>query len=1795
MRKRFISLLLALSILLCAVPVVTAAETAPKFTKYSLTLNKSIAINFKVPHAAVEGIFEKVVFTKGDETSEISKLPAADKDGMAVFTFKDLSPSELATSVTATLITSAGETSVTRSVKDYCMSALAKETTAGKLKTLIVDLLNYGSAFQTYKGETELANADLTDAQKAWATKESPVLDTDVVDNTEGAITHAGLVLADSVQLFFDADKDMDVSTLKVNGTTVYPSGENGRFYFDKLNPDQMRDVVTVQAYNSAGNAVGGTLEYSIVSYAYYQCTNDETSEELKALLEAMMKYGDAAESYVVDTEEKPTTESVDAIYISADAEAGMGDGSIENPYATIHEAQATIRSIKENGKYPETGITVYFREGQYSISETVLFEASDSGEMGAPVVYKAYGDETVTFVGGIDVPLTEFTDVTDPDILSRLAEGMADKVKQINLASLGFTDYGQMNVYGHSLIVLNNWAKLDYPDDQPPELLFDGETMSLARWPNDSTVTIASVVDKGDVVIDWFENRADHTSLIDSKWKADPEGATFTVSAEVAARMAKWSKADDIWAHGYWLETWSDQSLPIESIDADTGTVKAGIPSAYGTAAGRTFHFYNLLEEIDSAGEYYIDRSTGTLYFYPPKTSGTASLSLLPDAMLLFNEGTHDVCFEGITLKAGRSHGISLDGAERISITNCEISRFADKGVEMEDSRDVVINGCHLYDLGTGGIHITTSEEFFRPLMGTLESTGIVVENCEIHNFSRITKTYSPAVYTGGIGTVVRNCKIYDADCNAITLKGNDTLIENNEIFNVLQTDGDKGVFYGGTAKDTMGIMIRNNYIHDISTTSSSKIYVVYADDTKDGITAESNLIVNFGGTAFFVNGGWDNVFRHNVLINCDATGTITAAGISANRDVATDGYYENFRYAYQNHFDVYSEKYPHWEGKLEDLIQRNTCKYNVIADNVVINVDAGIYTASWEQHMVEEIYANNTLEDGDSYALADVGFANIDNGEYTVNENGSVSATNSNFAIKEDSIIYDAIEGFVAYDLSKIGLPGSTLGTPGPLGDLQQEENDGGSEEVAPTDALLYDNFSNVNNWSVVKGSAGSWSYNSNEGQLQISVDPGTGNIAKIYSNAYGWEWIQKKISIEFDIVNVSKDTNSDFVAGFALMQWNTNAFTVNIHKGILRTNWSGTGIDVSDGNHRVKIISDPTVNTFSVYLDGELIKEGVGYLSGSSWNRFGFFADTNNSQNTMSACFDNLTVTEVKDTPEEEVPQDALMFENFSNVNSWSSVTGSAGSWSYTSSEDQLQISVDPGTQNIAKIYSNDYGWEWIQKKISIEFDIVNVSKDTNSNFVAGFALMQWNTNAFTVNIHKGILRTNWSGTGIDVSDGTHRVKIISDPSVNTFSVYLDGELIKEGVGYLNGSSWNRFGFFADTNDSQNTMSAWFDNLTVTEVLPTYEVVFETVEADPLTAETDKWSSSTGITAEMNQGTVAVEGSNVDAAVSYTGSKYQNTVFNFTYKQDHNGSTDNPWGGFGLQTSAGVMPWTTNSVLICMKPDKVELQYWGTEYSGIIEKTGSYLKVGQEQEITFGMYDLNPATNEVKIVLNIDGVDVFNETVTDDILCGFEGYFTLIGSNGGVKATLGEAVEPTQTVVLTEDFSTVSKWEIPTNITADGWSFTSNTDGQLQINLNPGRETDGRILWNTNNSDWQNQKTILEFDIANVDTDVSSKFHAGFNLTSWNTSVFSVNVFRGYLRVNSTSVVALEEGTHRVKIVNNPNENTISVFLDGNLVHSGTCITGWNRIAFYAAGNNTQNTMSACFDNLKFAVEE
>ena len=225
-------------------------------------------------------------------------------------------------------------------------------------------------------------------------------------------------------------------------------------------------------------------------------------------------------------------------------------------------------------------------------------------------------------------------------------------------------------------------------------------------------------------------------------------------------------------------------------------------------------------------------------------------------------------------------------------------------------------------------------------------------------------------------------------------------------------------------------------------------------------------------------------------------------------------------------------------------------------------------------------------------------------------------------------------------------------------------------------------------------------------------------------------------------------------------------------------------------------------------------------------------------------------------------------------------------------------------------------------------------------------------------------------------------------------------------------------------------------------------------------------------------------------------------------------------------------------------------------------------------------------------------------FNETVTDDILCGFEGYFTLIGSNGGVKATLGEAVEPTQTVALTEGFANTSSLTDNTTDKTE-YSYSINSDGQLEFTLNAGRTSDVTLMYNgsvngkTYDQFDRTKKTVIEFELQ-VDNSADSEFEAALELKNWNTIVASVGFAKGQLKAQwGFPGVTVDDQVHKIKIISDPGTKTIDVYLDGSLVLSGAGFlqsqTSWNQVAFLLKGNNGGNAMSACFDNLVIAVEE
>lgn len=296
-----------------------------KFQGASLTLQDNLAINYKVNanlFTEVGYTNPYVVFVLGDRMVKVDDYSLSEDGQSYIFTFDNITPDQMNDNISATLYAVFNGVGYTSQVKrysaaQYCYNLLGKysgeENT--KLRTLLVDLLNYGSASQLYTDHNieALANERLTEDQINWGTGESPELKT--VKNTEyktienPAVTWkgAGLNLQKSVTMRFKIAADsIDSLSVKIEsesgGEWTIPAEsfvktDDGYYiYFNGLNAGQMSEPVYVTVYNGS-TAVSNTICYSIESYAYSKQNSGDTL--LNSLLIAMMKYGNSAYSYV--------------------------------------------------------------------------------------------------------------------------------------------------------------------------------------------------------------------------------------------------------------------------------------------------------------------------------------------------------------------------------------------------------------------------------------------------------------------------------------------------------------------------------------------------------------------------------------------------------------------------------------------------------------------------------------------------------------------------------------------------------------------------------------------------------------------------------------------------------------------------------------------------------------------------------------------------------------------------------------------------------------------------------------------------------------------------------------------------------------------------------------------------------------------------------------------------------------------------------------------------------------------------------------------------------------------------------------------------------------------------------------------------------------------------------------------------------------------------------------------------------------------------------------------------------
>ena len=693
--------------------------------------------------------------------------------------------------------------------------------------------------------------------------------------------------------------------------------------------------------------------------------------------------------------------------------------GTLADPFATLEAARNAVRELKKAHGLPGGGITVYLREGIYTRSGTFELKHGDSGTADSPIVYRNYEDDTVRLSGGASLSSDSFRVVQDAAVLSRLPEQARERVRVVDLKALGITDYGELYQHGFSLPI----------HEAPLELFFNGQPMRLARWPNEARVSIGKVIDRGSNPREGdFSNR----------------GGQFTFDYD---RAARWRQAADIWLHGIFSYGYADDNLKVAQIDLRNKVLSVAQPHIYSLMSSkeetagkhlRGYYVYNLLEEIDAPGEYFVDRNEGLLYFYPPSGMEESEIvvSIVKEPLVVL-ENASNVIIQGIHLEYARGMGIYLEGGEHNRISACTFRNLGTvaismgKGTEGPDgpvhdfkatpvSRKLgnikaatyydnawnrfagsnhTIEDSLIYNTGTGGIVLDGGDRT------TLEPGHNVVRNCRIHDYNRWNKTYCPAIELRGVGNRVLHNHIHDAPHQAISVFGNDHLIEFNRIERVCLDADDMGAIYTGRNPSERGTLIRHNGFFDFES-DSSRITAIYFDDGAGGGRVYGNLFYRVGHPRFgaiFVHGGHDHLFENNVFVKCKRVfGNTPWTDERWKENVEGELWQKRLKKEVAIVEPPYVSKYPELKGFFEP---NGRPRVNRGVKNLAYRCDA----FSVPQYELQDNLITNE----------DPGFVGVDKDD---------------FRLKPDSVVFKKIPSFQKIPLEKIGLLGGRpVGAPG------------------------------------------------------------------------------------------------------------------------------------------------------------------------------------------------------------------------------------------------------------------------------------------------------------------------------------------------------------------------------------------------------------------------------------------------------------------------------------------------------------------------------------------------------------------------------------------------------------------------------------------------------------------------------------------------------------------------------------------------------------------------------------------
>lgn len=537
------------------------------------------------------------------------------------------------------------------------------------------------------------------------------------------------------------------------------------------------------------------------------------------------------------------------SFYVDLKGNDVSGDGSIEKPFETIERARDEVR---KNNQDMNGDIKVVINEGTYVLDHTIAFDGRDSGTNGYKVIYMAADDQKPVISGG-----------------QTLTGTWQDNGNGIYRTNVGDMRFRQLYVDGEKAV---RATTKDLTKDRG-----DDSNFFRARWNKDA-----------------------------DRYKLRVKKSDFDLSV-IEPDMLKQVEAVII-------QHWSDSYVRFDSIveNEDSGVNLVSIQEEENDILNKRgysqlrendpYYLENALEFLDQPGEWFLNNTTGDLYYMPQDGEKAADLTFtvpvvetLWEVKGTFDDPVEDMEIRGLTfaytnwLYPNDNGFINAQAGlynTRTEKPNNQWIGRASAGVYVACTTNFVFERNEIFNMGSVGLDLHYGTRNSRVIGNTIHdisNTGILTAvfnnpDVEFHNpyepedpreinrDDTISNNHISNIGTDYLGSVaigagypqaltIEHNLIHNTPYTGITvgwgwLQHKATpmeynVIRYNEIYDAVKLMSDGAGIY--TLSWQPNSQIVNNYIHDIGynpATQPAPVCAIFLDEGSEGFTVKDNVL---------------------------------------------------------------------------------------------------------------------------------------------------------------------------------------------------------------------------------------------------------------------------------------------------------------------------------------------------------------------------------------------------------------------------------------------------------------------------------------------------------------------------------------------------------------------------------------------------------------------------------------------------------------------------------------------------------------------------------------------------------------------------------------------------------------------------------------------------------------------------------------------------------------------------------------------------------------------------------------